>query len=362
MKYLFIYEQKIKCFLVFFCALILTNCNTTEEIASFKIHYENGKANSISFDSNDISDGYGIFVKGLTTTPVLGEFKRMDGRTVFEPAIPFSKGQAYEIKRKDETIFDFTIASKVTPAPEVLAIYPTSDTVPENLLKMYFIFSKPMQEVGNMLDYVKVYNKTERREESIFLALENELWNTEHTQLTLWLDPGRIKNGLIPNQEKGLPIKKGTEYEITINMKLKDADRIPLANTYSKTFYVDARDELSPDIAHWKIFTPKAGTRNALTIDFKEPLDAMLAEETIDIFSIAKQAIIGTYKLANHQRRLTFVPDTDWAKGDYRIFINPILEDLAGNNLNRLFDEDLTIKKDSSTTKKDFELIFTVDM
>ena len=37
---------------------------------------------------------------------------------------------------------------------------------------------------------------------SIFLELENELWNPEHTQLTLWLDPGRIKRDLIPNQRK----------------------------------------------------------------------------------------------------------------------------------------------------------------
>ena len=189
MKHLNIGNQKIKLFLVFFSALVLMNCGSTEGVASFKIHYENEKAKFISFTANGTPDAYAVFVKGITKTPILGTFNEASGKFIFEPTIPFSHGQSYEIRKNAETIFEFSIASKISLHPELLNIYPSKDTVPENLLKMYFVFSKPMQEVGKMIDYIKVYNRTDGREESIFLALENELWNAGHTQLTLWLDP-----------------------------------------------------------------------------------------------------------------------------------------------------------------------------
>ena len=352
MKYQYISKIKIKFFLVFFCALVLTNCADSHQIAAFKIHYENGKAASISFTSKGKPDGYAVFVKGVATAPILGEFGQTDEKLVFEPIIPFSNGQAYEIRRDSEPIFEFTIAPKVASAAELLAIYPSRDTVPENLLKMYFVFSKPMQEVGRMLDNIKVYNKTDGREESIFLALENELWNKEHTQLTLWLDPGRIKRDLIPNQEKGLPIEKGKIYEVTVSPALKDADGIPMDTSYSKTFYVAARDTHSPKIRDWDIQTPAAGTMDVLTIDFKEPLDAILAKETFQVATPEKQSVTGKYRVVQNESELNFYPDSVWTKGNYKIIIDPILEDLAGNNLDRLFDENLSRKTASIPTSK----------
>ena len=71
-----------------------------------------------------------------------------------------------------------------------------------------------MQEVRNSLEYIKVINLNTQKEEDIFLTLETELWNADHTELTLWLDPGRIKKDLIPNQKLGIPIKNGNSYEL----------------------------------------------------------------------------------------------------------------------------------------------------
>ena len=361
MKFITLDNQKIKFFLVFFCALFFMNCGKTNAIEYFEIHYENGKATSISFSSRDTPDVYTVFVKGVATTPLLGTFNKLGSKIFFEPAIAFSNGQSYEIKKDSESVFEFSIASKIAAAPELLAIYPSNDTVPENLLKMYFIFSKPMQEVGRMLDYIKVYNKTDGKEVSVFLELENELWNTGHTQLTLWLDPGRIKRDLIPNKEKGLPIEEGKEYEITVTTDLKDADGIPLATNYSKTLYVAARDTHSPRLKDWSIHRPNAVTKEALTIRFKEPLDAVLAVETIRINTENKEAVPGKFKLEQKERLLTFDPDTAWIQGNYEISVEPILEDLAGNNLNRLFDQNLSEKTNTNSIVKVYKLVFTVD-
>ncbi|MDC0008310.1 Ig-like domain-containing protein [bacterium] len=337
------------------------NCVGTDAIKSFKIHYIKGKAKSISFSSNDTSDMYAVYVKGEGTTPMLGEFKHEDGEIVFEPAIPFSNGQAYEIKKNTQAVFNFTIKPKVAASPELVAVYPSNDSVPENLLKMYFVFSKPMQEVGRMLDDIKVFDKTDGKEVSIFLELENELWNAEHTQLTLWLDPGRIKRDLIPNQEKGLPIEKGKEYEISVTTDLKDADGIPLGKNYSKMLYVTTRDTHSPNIKDWKIRVPMAGTNEALIIDFNEPLDAVLAKETIQIFTNKKQALNGIYKVDQNERQVRFYPNSPWARGKYLIRVDAILEDLAGNNLNRLFDQNLSQKTATSNTTKAHELEFAIE-
>ena len=361
MKFHYISKLKIKFYLVFFCTLLLTNCGETDAVKSFKIHYENEKANSISFTSKGNADGYAVFVKGVTMAPMLGEFRRADGQIVFEPTIPFSNGQSYEIKKGFKSVFEFSIASKVTAAPELLAIYPSNDTVPENLLKMYFFFSKPMSEVGSMLDNIKVFNKTDAKEDAIFLKLENELWNAEHTQLTLWLDPGRIKRDLIPNQEKGLPIEEGKEYEITVTTDVKDADGMPLAKTHTKTLYVAARDSHSPRVKDWSIHRPTAVTKEALTIYFKEPLDAVLAVETIRINTENKEAVPGKFKLEQKERLLNFYPDIAWVQGNYEISVEPILEDLAGNNLNRLFDQNLSEKTAANDIAKAYKLVFTVD-
>ena len=60
----------------------------------------------------------------------------------------------------------------------------------------------------------------------------------------------------------------------------------------------------------------------------------------------------------NWQRRseLIFKPDLDWKVGDYELLIDSKLEDLAGNNLNHLFDKDLLASDNSLYTK--FKSIF----
>ena len=79
-----------------------------------------------------------------------------------------------------------------------MAIYPTQDTVPENLLKIYLQFSKPMRE-GQALRHIELLKNNRDTLPGVFLDLQPELWNVDRTTLTVWLDPGRIKRDLQPN-------------------------------------------------------------------------------------------------------------------------------------------------------------------
>ena len=336
-----IHTKKVKFYLVFFCALWLLGCAQSTENSTYNLQFNDGKATAIAFNLDETT-GYAVFVKGNTETPVLGTFRKENEQYLFEPIIPFAGGQAYELKKGGKTILDFKIPQNTYKAPEVLAIYPSSDTVPENLLKMYFVFSQPMQEVGNMLDYIKVYNKTDSKAAEVFLSLENELWNTTHTQLTLWLDPGRIKKDLIPNKEKGLPIIAGKEYEITILASLKDAEGVPLVESVRKTLYVTARDIKRVNVKDWELSIPKAGSTAPLTINFTESLDAILTSETLSVYTMQGKLVPGDFKTNNKEQKVLFTPTTGWTKGSYKVVVDEYLEDLAGNNLQRLFDTNIS--------------------
>ncbi len=327
--------------MVFFCFLLIVSCQKTVDAIVVSVNYKNDKAVSISFISDISSNDFSVHLKD-NKTAVLGDFSLDKGAHTFTPIIPFSGGQEYQLNHLDKTMASFIAENNtITEIPELAAIYPTTDTVPENMLKMYFVFSKPMQEVGKSLDFIKVFNKITNKEVEVFLELETELWNREHTILTLWLDPGRIKTDLIPNKEKGLPILESNEYIITIDNNWKDAGGNTLKQEYSKNLYVIKRDAKNPSVNDWEITIPKKETTNPLIIDFKESLDAILAQETIQIYNAENELVLGELRLKNNEQILEFESIGNWHKGNYFIIVESRLEDLAGNNLNHLFDVDL---------------------
>ena len=228
--------KKIKFSLVFFCATLALQCGRKVVVEDLGVRYKNGKAIALSFKWDQDPSGIQVFVNGESETPVLGETTVADGWCSFKPVVHFLPGQAYELRKHDALLASFTIEKgDLSAAPELLAIYPTRDTVPENLLKIYLQFSQPMQEVGQVLDFITVRDETAAKDVSVFLKLESELWNRNHDRLTLWLDPGRIKTDLIPNREQGLPLQEGHSYTIHISDQWKNADGIALSQDYKKT-------------------------------------------------------------------------------------------------------------------------------
>ena len=72
--------------------------------------------------------------------------------------------------------------------------------LPENLLKFYVHFSAPMSR-GNIYDYIRLLNADGKQVELPFLEIDEELWDDSLTRLTLFIDPGRIKRGVLPLEE-----------------------------------------------------------------------------------------------------------------------------------------------------------------
>ncbi|NAS30576.1 hypothetical protein GTQ40_06310 [Flavobacteriaceae bacterium R38] len=277
-------------------------------------------------------------------TAILGDYKVDGANVTFQPLIPLTPNLKYDIYQ-GETLIE-TIEIPLPPGSEtpiVTSIFPSKDSVPENLLKMYFKFSKPMQEVRS-LDFIKVYDLQNDSLVDVFLDLQPELWDKERTRLTLWLDPGRIKTDLIPNLEKGIPIVQNREYKVVISPEWKDYSGVPLGKEYHKTLKVGKRDSNSPVITNWNIKIPQATTKEPMVIRFNEAMDAILATEVITVYTEDEAIVNGTFSIENDEKTLLFTPDTAWKKGSYYFVVDAKFEDLAGNNLNRLFDTDLHAK------------------
>ena len=350
----------------FLLSILITlsiGCQHRDEKASVSVVSKNDKAIGVvirgaGVKEKDFSNRLRIqLIKPGERVAILGEFKVNGSDVIFEPLVPFTRGLKYEILLDDELFSEIEIPAGEFDAPELLAIYPSQDTLPENLLKMYLHFSEPMAE-GRSLEYITFLHNDNDTLKGTFLDLKPELWNAEGTVLTLWLDPGRIKRDLIPNQTLGTPLRENEKYTMRVDASWPGKNGLPLRQPFTKTFVTAQRDDVSPQPQRWRISVPAPATNDPLEITFQEPLDYFLSKETFRIFASQKE-VSGNIEMMRNEMVLRFIPEGPWQKGKYSIDIESRLEDLAGNNLNRPFDRDVEIN-DQEKDKRVFAQEFTV--
>lgn len=220
--------------------------------------------------------------------------------------------------------------------PQVLAVYPSSDTLPENLLRFYVQFSRPMKAVDN-LEHIHLLNAAGEVIEGAIFNNVYELWDDQQMQLTLLLDPSRVKTGLQAHENLGRALEPGQSYRLVIG-QAADVDGNAIAAPYVKTFFVSEADFKSPAVEAWQVEAPKAGGRGTLRLDFPQVLDRMSLCHRICILNPAGEPVLGKIELGAAEQSWTFRPTRKWKRGTYTIQVNGRLEDPAGNNLNGLFD------------------------
>lgn len=292
--------------------------------------------------------------------PRAGNYEYQSGRILFRPFVPFRPGLTYTAFFREKDFHHFTIPKAPdSPEPELTAIYPTADTLPANQLKFYLHFSTPMAEGHAYRDLLLVDDRGDTLS-APFVRLEPELWNLDHTRLTLWMDPGRVKRALGPNEAEGAPLEIGRQYTLHVLPGWKNRQGRPLKEDYQKSFCVKAADRKKPSVGQWQTNKIPAGSRDPLELHFGEAMDQALAEKTLSVWYGEDTEVTGAMKLAAQERTWQFVPKDPWKAGQYRIRIDALLEDLAGNNLNRLFDRDLFAEANPSPDQKYHFLEFSV--
>ena len=226
-------------------------------------------------------------------------------------------------------------AQKIKPA--VINIYPVSDSIPVNILRFYIEFSQPMQEMG-ILDHIRLIREDGKNITGVFFENQYELWNQDRTQVTLIVDPGRVKTGLMAHNLLGRAFDEGVTYYLEVDSLLLSFHNEEMNSRFIKKFIAICEDTTAPDLSHWFLSSPHANTKDIYTIRFNDKIDHISAQTLIKIIDNKGMGIEGEITLGNDQSVWIFKPKQNWHGGTYKLIVNSRLEDIAANTLNGVFD------------------------
>jgi hypothetical protein len=300
----------------------------------------------------------GVNVRALQ--PLAGHFEMDENAICFIPRFPFLEGASYSLLVDNLEVWTIQRPARVgTPTTSVVAIYPSADELPVNQLKLYVHFSSPMSE-GWATRAVHVRRAdNDDPLDGVFLAMEPELWDRERRRLTLLLDPGRIKRGLVPNEEAGYPLIEGVPVVVIIDTQFRDAAGRPLRTGAERRYEVGPPVRARVDPKDWRCHCPTAGSTDPLTVKFDRSLDHALLEHSLWVSDAAGVPLAGRGSVGPGERSWQFAPQAPWEEGHYTVIVDPLLEDLAGNSLVRVFDRDLMRAEDLSADARHVAIGFT---
>ena len=337
---------------------------------TFRVVGWDGIAEAKELSAEDHARLFAILVEGSDASqlpPVDGSYRVEAEALVFEPRYPPVAGVSYEVIFKPAAIGlsgaassgTFTVPRPTTPPTFVEHVYPSSDVLPENQLKLYIHFSAPMAR-GEAYRHIRLLDEGGTEVELAFLELDQELWTRDFRRFTILFDPGRIKTGLVPNLEEGRALIPGRHYTLSIGNEWRDATGRPLLNEYRKTFRVGPFDKVAPDTSTWRLGVPSAGTRAPVTAEFPEPMDRGLVGDLLAIVDSVGDPVEGMVDVDRRETRWLFVPSDPWQPGAYELVAGTELEDLAGNALNGLFEVDVREVDPTQATSEIESLPFTI--
>jgi hypothetical protein len=221
----------------------------------------------------------------------------------------------------------------------VVAIRPTGTTVPRNLLRCYVEFSAPMREAGSA--HVRLLDGAGMPLDGALLATEYELWDPDRRRFTVLLDPARIKRGLVPHRTVGYPLREHTSVTLVVDAAFPDASGRPLRAGATRTWHVTADERRHVTPSSWSLAPGRVSTTEPLTVTFDRPLDHGLLQRCLRVVR-ADGEVAGAIAVGGEERSVTFTPTSPWRDVAHRLRVDPVLEDVAGNSVQRVFDRDIT--------------------
>jgi hypothetical protein len=280
---------------------------------------------------------------------ILGSYDVAGGALRFTPAFPFDPGREYSVRFDPSGIDGMSGHSPVNadvalpgrdlaPSTLVSQVYPSGDVVPENLLRLYIEFSAPMAR-GSGIEHVELLDDSGRRVEAPFLPLDYEFWSPDHRRFTVFFDPGRVKDGILPNQQMGRPLEAGRSYTLVIRREWRDGNGLPLAQEFRRVWRVGPARTEALDTSTWRVTSPQAGRRAPLVVSFDHPLDRALLMRGLGV-RLNGAPVAGEIHVDPGERRWTFTPDQPWRTGTHHLLALSFLEDVAGNQIGRAFEVD----------------------
>ena len=296
-----------------------------------------------------------VKVNGVDSAPPVAGLVIVETNSVlFKPRFPLEPGVRYRAEYHAEdgslvsALFELP-RPKGQPRVKVVSVDPALKTWPANLLRLYVRFSEPPAQ-GVAYDHVHLLDADGKPLPHPFLELGEELWDPTGTRLTLLFDPGRVKRDLRPHIEDGPVLEEGKTYTFLVDADWPDPSGQPMVEAFRRHVHVGPPDETPIDPKTWRIQTPAGGrsgrgfpfARHPLTIEFGEPLDRGMTPRMISVRRSDGTNVEGTVQALPDGRSCAFAPDDPWARGRYEVVVSAELEDLAGNQVGRPFEVDVT--------------------
>ena len=290
-----------------------------------------------------------LFVDGALV-PVAGTTTRRARSTVFRPKWPLVPGIRYRLRWTADCEASYDVPPPANTQARPLQIYPKASRLPENVLRFYVYFSRPMAE-GRFTAHVRLTHvESGRNLSGVLFDNIYELWSADRKRITLLVDPGRVKTGLGANQRQGRAFVPGQTYALTVLSSWTTIDGHPLSQGLTKTFKATAQDRQPVIPRRWQWKLPAAGTRKPVRIDFLEPVDHVSVGHFLRIQAPDGSLLEGRWRMGLDDRSADWTPAEPWSKPvkDHRIRVHGRFEDIAGNNLNAAFDHQVGALPDTS--------------
>lgn len=260
----------------------------------------------------------------------------------FRPRFPFVPGVTYTARLEfggATLVRRFEVPAPAGRPPRVLAVFPSGDALPENLLRFYIHFSQPM-ESKDAHRYVHLRDDGGNEVSLAFVEIEHGLWNPQQTRLTMLLHPGRIKRGVAPGERLGPPLRAGRGYRLVVDAAMRDRAGRELGATFERRFRVVGADRQSPSQGGLGLDAPTRAD-DALTLRLPEPLDEALLRRLVWVEDARGRTLEGSVDIREGESLWSFRPSAPWTSGLYNLRVHPALEDRAGNRFDRLFDREI---------------------
>jgi hypothetical protein len=282
---------------------------------------------------------------------VFGRYHVLEDGVRFIPYFPFERGLSYRAsfdprplgraELSDVLTLEFSLPREQSALPtKVKHIFPSSDCLPENLLRFYVCFSNSMQR-GRVRAEISILGHDGEPVPDALYRAPVELWDRSMRYLTILLDPGRLKRGVGPNRELGPPLETGQVYALVVGAGMTDLSGSQLPKNVYKRFRVADAVREPIAVEQWKIVPPATNSRQPLVLMFPRPLDWAMLSHTITIASPGEQLIDGQIEVDDCERRWSFMPTSPWVAGSYHVRVASSLEDVCGNTVTAAFDRPL---------------------
>ena len=277
--------------------------------------------------------------RGDAVEPLFGSVVKERDSVRFAAALPLVPGETYRVEVQSADGKWITQWLKFRPtssAVPTVDIAPSPTVLPANALKLYLHFSQPMEQ-GVFLDRIKLQRQDGSLVHGAFR--ETELWSPDGRRLTLWLHPGRQKTGVNLNTDEGSVLQENRRHMLRIAANWRSTTGVALGKETVFAIAAGAVDHTCPDPQRWQITTPKAGARDPLKVTFDEALDPAMLVSALKV-KRGEAEVVGVVTVSADARAWSFTPAAGWERGPHSLQIDPLLEDLAGNNLLGPFEVD----------------------